>query len=339
MNGFMKTALFPAVIVLRAWRRVMRHPLIVTRMLFSYDQRRFERYAGGFHPESRSASLARIIMAYHVIEKGITMPRRHLDFGHSAVLNLISLVEDFERRFGADEPQLKHAVGCVKEYLSIHKTEHFDMSKDRDYWDSVEDFCSAHVEVPCACQIKVSRKDFFAHNEDPFPAFAASRRTSRHYEGVVELDRIRAAVALAMTAPSACNRQFVKVYCVSNHKMRDGILALQNGNRGFGSDADKLLIVAADLCGNRWAEERNDLFTNAGIFLMNLSYALHYNKIAHCILNWSVSPGQDLQMRTMLRFPNTETVVALVACGNAPETFEVAASPRKDIEDVFREIT
>lgn len=277
-------------------------------------------------------------MAYHVLEKGLTMPRRRLDFGHAAVLNLIALVEDFERRFGSDDLQVGHAVGCVKEYCQLHEDARFDMSSDAGYWIRVKSFCSAHEAIPATRQLEVTRADFFAHNDDPFPVFAASRHTSRHYDGIVESERIRKAVELAMTAPSACNRQFVKVYCVSDHEIRDKLYSLQNGNRGFGADADKLLVVTADLYGNRWAEERNDLYTNAGIFTMNLCYALHYCKIAHCILNWSVPPENDRSGHRLLDLPENEVIVLLIACGNAPEKFMIAASPRKTLDEVFTEI-
>lgn len=324
-------------VIIRLYRRFAR-PFIVSRTLFAYDRKRFSRHAGCFDLSSRGSSLARIIMAYHVLEKGMTMPHRRLDFGHAAVLNLIELVEDFERKFGAGELQVDHAIGCVKEYLGIHVTAGFDISKNKEYWNRVESFCTARGTIPCARQVVITRGEFFAHNDAPFPAFAASRHTVRHYEGMVDIERIKSAIKLAMTAPSACNRQFVKVYCISNHEIRDKVLELQNGNRGFGAGADKLLVITADLSGSRWAEERNDLYTNAGIFIMNLCYALHYHKIAHCILNWSVPPGNDIAGHKLLGIPENEVMTVAISCGNAPESFPLATSPRKGLNDIFREI-
>lgn len=339
MNKHLKIVIFPIVVMVRIYRRIRMRPSFVAWRLFAYDRGRFVHHAGAFRPEARSASIARIIMAYHVLEKGITMPRRHLDFGHSAVLNLISLVEDFERRFGTAEPQLKHAIGCVKEYFSLHIVACFDFSKDDVYWDRIKAFCSRHEGVQPSHQKEMTREMFYEHNDAPFPIFAKARHTLRHYQGSVSVGQIKLAVELAMTAPSACNRQYVKVYCVSNHEIRDEIFCLQNGNRGFGTDADKLLVITSDLAGVRWPEERSDIFTNAGIFIMNLCYSLHYNKVAHCILNWSVSPENDRVARSKLHLPESETVVAIICCGNAPGSFLVASSPRKNVGDVFCEIS
>lgn len=338
MRKLIKFVFYPLVLIRRAFLSYWYSPKKQAKRLFDYDCMRFVRNAGCFNPGPRAASLARIIMAYHVLEKGITMPRRHLDFGHAAVLDLIGLIEDFEIRFGLTDVQVDHAVGCIKEYLNLHSAADFDMSKDVDFWNRIKSFCAVHAMIVPSKQVETTRDEFFANNEAAFPFFAASRHTLRHYEGVVEIERIKAAVKLAMTAPSACNRQFVKVYCVSNHETRDKLLSYQNGNRGFGYDADKLLVVTADLYGNRWAEERNDLYTNAGIFIMNLCYALHYHRIAHCILNWSVHPERDVIGHNLLGIPENEVIAMIISCGNAPERFSVACSPRKHVEDIFREI-
>lgn len=338
MKKTLRIVLFPFVVMIKAYRILRFGPSARARRLFAYDRKRFVRNAGCFNHKPHEASLSRVIMAYHVLEKGITMPRRRLDFGHAAVLDLIGFIEDYEKRFGIEDIQVKHAVGCVKEYYELHAAANFDMSKDEVFWHRVSAFCEAHDTITPSKQIETTREEFFLNNEASFPAFAASRHTSRHYEGVVDISRIKAAVKLAMTAPSACNRQFVKVYCVSNHETRDKLLSFQNGNRGFGSDADKLLVVTSDLRGNRWEEERNDLYTNAGIFIMNLCYALHYHRIAHCILNWSVHPERDVIGHNLLGIPENEVIVMIISCGNAPERFSVACSPRKHVEDIFREI-
>lgn len=304
--------------------------------LYWYDFRRFCRYAGVYDGVGRDALVAKITMGYHVLEKGITMPRRHLDFGHAAVENLIELVETFEKRFPEGDGQVDHAIGCIKEYLQIHQDAGFDQKGD--YWARIRAFCAVHPHPAAACQRKCSRDEFYKDLNEAFPVFAASRHTVRHYSGTVPVGEIKRAVELAMTAPSACNRQYVKVYCISDHAKRDAIYALQNGNRGFGADADKLLVVTADLSGVRWAEERNDAYTNAGVILMNLSYALHYGKIAHCVLNWSVRRQSDREAHAILGIPENEVIAALVACGNAPEELLVASSPRKPIGKVFHEI-
>lgn len=330
----MKPILLLARCCWRKWLTFVRFTYGVS--IAKYDFVRFRKYSGFVRPEcDREKSLARIIMGYHMIEKGLTMPRRRLDFGHGAICEQMSNIIDFERLYGSDDFQLRHAVGVVKEYFELHRNANFDFKKDEGFWREVELFCEKHSGVSATCQMNFTRDEFYASVEQSFPEFSASRHTCRHFCGKISEDLVRSAVLLAMNAPSACNRQHARIHCVCDHKLRDAIYGLQGGNRGFGTDADKLLIVTGDLRETRWVEERNDVYTNVGIFLMNLCYALHYYKVAHCILNWSVPPKSDVELRRIVKIPNNEVVVALLACGNAPDTFAVASSPRNMIDKIL----
>lgn len=333
----LKIFLCPLAIVLRYCKAMFARYRINNSVLevFNYDCELFRKYSGSCGRATKNSRIAEIVMGYHVIEKGLTMPRRRLDFGHEAVLHLIALVEKFEQNFGYGDKMVDYAVGVLKEYLRIHEESGFDMSRNLIYWNRVREFATHHANVPSCHQMHMMRTQFFADNEAPFPKFATSRHTCRHFNGELPLQTVEAAVKLAMTAPSACNRQHVRIHCVSSHEKRDVIYTLQNGNRGFGKDADKLLVVTSDLNAIRWNEERNDIFTNAGMFMMNLSYALHYYKVAHCILNWSVSPESDRRIHELLSIPENERVVALFACGSMPDEVDIAASPRKEFKDIF----
>ena len=67
---------------------------------------------------------------------------------------------------------------------------------------------------------------------------------------------------------------------------------------------------------------------------MNLCYALHYYGVAHCILHWSVSPETDRTAHGLLNIPANEAIVQVLACGLPPDTFDVAASPRRLLDEI-----
>ena len=318
--------------IVRMWRYFVVAPK-QWKLLFNYDKRRFKKLSGSFNQMNQMCALSQIIMAYHVLEKGLTMPNRRLGFGHNAVLELMSLIEKYELQFG-NHDQVRHAAGCVATYLKLHQDEKYDMTSDPEFWERINTFVLKQKSNPVE-MILTTRDAFFALTQADFEQFAKSRHTVRYFEGEVDKQKIEKAVTLAMTAPSACNRQYIRIHCVSNHETRDAILALQNGNRGFGNTADKLLVITADLQGLRWHEERNDLYTNAGIMLMNLSYALHYCQLGSCILNWSVSPENDQKARKILLLPNSETIVAILAVGELPKTLQICPSPRKSLSEVL----
>ena len=332
LSNSLRISIWPIVLLRRRYLRWLN-----TRKrlrVFDYDKRRFLRYAGCFDVSARESMLAKMIMTYHILEKGLTMPIRRLDFGHSMLIDLMRQIDGFIEKWGNDQ-QVLHAIGTIKSYLKLHKDSGFDFSGDPEYWDQINKFCMIHADVPESSQYMFSRDDFFNDVMNDFHAFAHSRHTVRYYKERIPEGMIESAVALAMTAPSACNRQHVHVHCISNHALRDQLLSMQNGNRGFGTDADKLLVVTTCLSDIQYVEERNDPYVNAGIFIMNLCYALHYNKIACCILNWHASPETDIRARGLINIPDAETIVAVISCGIPPEHFTVAQSPRKDLDDIF----
>lgn len=312
----------------RRWLRMQRACGVLA--LFYQDAREYLAHYGERHMDCKEAMLARIIMSYHMVEKGLTMPRRRLGFGQGVVSELIGHVYEFEARFGRCQ-QLDVAIGVLRNYYQVNKT----ALRNTDLCKALSAFDNQYADVAAVDQMHFTRDDYFAKNGAAFPEFAASRHTVRHFCGEVSDGEIARAVELAMTAPSACNRQHVRVHCVGSHVQRDAIFALQGGNRGFGSDADKILLITTDLHDVRWAAERHDSYTNAGLFLMNLCYALHYYKIVCCILNWSVYHDTDTALRKLVDIPPQEVVVAILACGKAPERFEVARSTRKPLGDIL----
>jgi hypothetical protein len=263
------------------------------------------------------------------------MPNRRLNFGHDAVSSLVKLVDKYVQNYGEPVGQVAHAIGVLKAYLLMHKT--IDGISDKEFWNNIHSLVKTYPDIVPAIQSHVSDDEFYAYIHSDFENFARSRHTLRHYDGSVEEEDIKKAVELAMTAPSACNRQPVKVHCISNKIIKEKVLDLQSGNRGFGKKADKILIITGDLSDICWVDERYDLYTNCGIFIMNLCYSLFYYKIAHCILNWSigVSPQKDKELHHITGIPDNEVVAAIFTCGKTPTEFDVAQSPRKSVDEIL----
>ena len=312
--------------------RWLKHELVAWRY-FRYDRRRMLAYSGAFTADTRGKLLAKLIMRYHVLEKGLTMPARRFWFGWQVVLDVMALADEFAARYGDEEPQCRHAIGVVRAYWELHR-EHAQAHEQE--LQVLARFLERFPQVSAAVEPHCRREEFYAAKDAPFPSFCQARHTLRHYaEKELSMDRLRVAVDMARSAPSACNRQHSRVHVVSDRELISTVLTLQGGNRGFGHLANKLLVVTADLEALAGIGERNDVYVNGGMFLMNLCYALYHEEIAHCILNWSKSPAEDKALRKLVGLRDSETVIALLTCGETPEEFDVAASPRKNLEEVL----
>ena len=175
---------------------------------------------------------------------------------------------------------------------------------------------------------------FFSSNEDPFLSFAASRHSVRNFKGSASIKQINDSIELALTAPSACNRQAVKCHIFNDKEMVKKVITCQNGNRGFGHLIPQLCVITVDL-RMIGVNEQNDIYFNAGLFAMNLSYAFHYNKIGSCMLNWSVTPNKDRKLKKIASIPKPESVVVIMAFGIPADELEIARSNKKGLEDTI----
>ena len=258
--------------------------------------------AGALHLERRAAACAEIVMGYHVLEKGLTMPRRRLGFGKGAVVHLANLVDAFERRFGRGDAQVEHAVGVLRAYRELHR----DWPEPMPRLDA---FLSAHAETRAAVEPHVTRSEFFAAKDAPFPEFAASRHVVRHFAGAVPRETIEAAVSLALTAPSACNRQHARVHAVDDPELRDRLFELQGGTRGFGADADKVLVVTS-LGASRRAEDAALCVGREAV----VAERQHVDEVVRAPAEVHDVAGRNADVRVLSKLPEPPEPVERVAC-------------------------
>jgi nitroreductase len=67
---------------------------------------------------------------------------------------------------------------------------------------------------------------------------------------------------------------------------------------------------------------------------MSLVYALHFKGIGACMLNWSASKENDMELRKLIDVPDKEKITIIIACGYLPDTFKIARSPRMKTEEI-----
>jgi hypothetical protein len=78
--------------------------------------------------------------------------------------------------------------------------------------------------------------------------------------------------------------------------------------------------------------ERNQAFIDGGMYAMNLLYALHCNMVAACILNCSFDPGKENHIKSIAKIKDSEVLIAMIACGDPPEGFQLTMSPRNSLD-------
>ena len=264
------------------------HEVNLMKVAFS-DYRRYRKYS--FRDKASSVdldNLSSVIIKYaHSIEKGFSMPEFRPGFGQSVLEALVLQMKKYASQ-GYDRQSLafQKAQSVLAEYISCHEAIDFDLGDFRDVlapWADGSSGVGGFTEI--------DGDEMRASAVGDFAACAISRRSVRNYRDErVSIDDIRDAVRIARQTPSACNRQCWHTYIIRDPEMRTKILALQNGNRGFGHRADFVAVITADMKGFAGAGERHGTYIDGGLYAMSFMYALHYKGIGACPLNWMVLP-------------------------------------------------
>ncbi len=169
--------------------------------------------------------------------------------------------------------------------------------------------------------------------------FILDRHSMRHFScESVEIDRVKSAIKLAQHTPSACNRQGWRCIIVSKRETIVETLKYQNGNRGFGQEFDKLLLVTADLrCFNQ-DRETFQAYIDGGMYAESILNALHFEHIASVPLSASLSKDQETKVRKILGLHDAEVLILFVGIGNYPDVCQTTRSERKPLMDADIEV-
>lgn len=296
-----------------------------------YQNGKLLRFSSTFSRDKNSM-LATLTIVSHVLEKGITMPNRRYGFGYERVRDIIERCDIVIKQYGNRDVELQAALADLNQYLQIHKEAGFSLP---------EDISEGIIKLLPSLKVNdencymTTKEDYFKQTNN-FAEFAHSRHSVRWYANTpVDDEKLMAAISLAQTAPSACNRQATRVKIISNPEMKKLCCNLQNGNRGFGDKADKWLLITSEL--GDWSHNyRFDPYLDAGIFTMNLLYALHYYGMVACTLNAHLSIEQRDEMQQKLGYSESEVPVVFIAIGNPEKEFMVPKSRHLDTNNIVQ---
>lgn len=299
------------------------------------DAYSFIRFSNGlFYNNNKKKMQDNLIVLYHPIEKGLCMPEFRPGFGKDRILNLIKKCELYILKYGNEDYVVKNISSVLLEYKRVHDDCGFSL--DRDLRKRMDVFLQKFEKIEENNQLNYDREQFFSKKNAPFPLFAMSRRSVRNYDPVkrVDLEMLKKAVEVSITAPSTCNRQSVKIHIVTEPNKVSECMRMQCGNNGFGHLADCVIVITSDLQSWGMSTERYAPYLDGGIMTMNLLYSLHYYGIAACPLNWSEKQQKTNTLKSLLGIPKSEVVVVLISCGIAPDEFKAVRSDRKPFEEI-----
>ena len=302
-----------------------------------YDYRRFLSYSGiNRSRDYQGEQAARITMAYHQLEKGMSFAQPRPGFGKDVVARLLAATDSYVRRYGLTAPATT-ALGVLQQYIGFNERAGVDVA-------ALKQRVGTLLEAPMASadcsldggSIEVTRAGLAAQRNGGFKDFFNSRYSVRHFAGgpLPEAD-LAEAIRIAQKTPSVCNRQAWKVHAYTKREDMERLLAIQSGSRGFGDQASAVLVVTCDMTRFVEVAERYQGWIDGGMFSMSICLAFHALGYGSCCLNWSKERDADIAVRKVTTLKPEEQVIMMIAVGTLPEAFRVAYSVRRPLSEAL----
>ncbi|HAV1767277.1 TPA: hypothetical protein JG926_004144 [Enterobacter hormaechei subsp. steigerwaltii] len=303
-----------------------------------HDYYKFKKYyTKGSHASKDKQQLESwILQDKHRIEKAFSLPQPKMGFGKDVIPRLINNLFEYSAKFGNDQVYYI-GLGSLLSYKKFHEEVNF----------SLPDFFVKNIE-------KINQNDFF----DPqcnlagyykvneiqkvehlsLDSYMKTRRSCRHFDvaksSEIEVELLKKITELSITAPSVCNRQHWRIHFF-NGELKNKVLDFQNGNAGFKENTPYIAVITSDLRAFYSSDERNQPYTDGGIFAMNVMYAMQNYGLASCPLNWCNSSIVEREFRKLKLIPDFEVVVLVIAFGYPNDNAVYAKSPRLSLETFY----
>ena len=292
--------------------------------LYKYDMNMYFNNSC-MNAENKEYLATSIRLIAHAIEKGMSLPQCKQGFGKSKIKELMHLCDEYEKVNGRkDDQALKVAITTISSYVKFQENrgEKIDFVPEK-YKCFEEDFAGVAI--------------YKSKESTNFAEIAHNRHSSRDFsDQTLDQELIKKVVALAQTAPSACNRQPIRVFACTDYKKRQEIMKMHSGVRGFGMPG-VVFAITGDLGLYQNELERNTVFIDGGIFAMNMLYALDCYGLVSCPVIWGSEPDMDSKLSSILDIPKTHKIVILILAGYYPEKSYIAArSPKRAIDDILK---
>lgn len=291
--------------------------------------KKYEQYSfrdGKCHDEKQfEASITRL---YHTVEKGMAYIDYKAGFGKENVNLLITSLTQYSSKYDTGAFFYRTALDVLKQYIAKNKSCGVVDAE-------LEEKINALPGEPnnCGGITRFSPWSASQIHQADYRTFVENRHSIRHFsKEPVDLERIHRAVQLARYTPSACNRQGWKVRIIADRDAIRAVLNHQNGNRGFGQEIDKLILITADLRCFNHDREMFQAYIDGGMYAMSMINSLYYERIGTVPLSAALTWRQEKSVREILGVEDAEVFIIFIGIGNYPQQCQTTRSERHPVD-------
>jgi nitroreductase len=170
-----------------------------------------------------------------------------------------------------------------------------------------------------------------------FRALCEKRHSVRWFKSKpVPREIIDNAIAVAVTAPSACNRQPFQFFVFDDPAQASQIGAIPMGTAGFSENFQCVIVVVADLSAYPFEKDRHIIYIDSALASMQFILAVETQGLNSCAINWPDIERHEREMSKRLELEPYQRPVMLIAVGYADEKGLVPFSEKRVLKDTVR---
>lgn len=274
-----------------------------------------------------------LIRNTHSIEKGLSIESPRLGFGHDKQRDMM---EQIKSLYKIDNPYFKEVCQMAIDALNAYLEYHIQKDYSDEMCMQIQMFLKQYTVSTKVKKggVQILKKEDLVFTISEIEKFIKTRHSIRDFsETPVDSNLLLKAVRLAQKAPSACNRQGVRVYILSEEKSKFLSQTLA-GIGGFADKAGRYILITGKLSSYRQSEI-NQYIVSASIYVGYLSLTLHLYGLGACVIQRPVIWNKNWDiLREELKIEKDEQLVCALAVGNLKEECFVPISYRLS-ESVF----
>lgn len=283
-------------------------------------------------PKGEKQDYLSMLLLAHSIEKGEGLPTVRNGYGKEKAEKLLGYLLEYKE----DEKsfELMQAYSVLERYVHFCRENGVKIENIEKEFGLLSVY---YVDNKVQTGVRVLERSalYNGFSLEEASNFLTSRHSIRDFEKkTVDDETMQQIVRLALSAPSACNRQPVKVYYTYDADKVSRISCNIEGIRGFEDHIPNWALVTASRDLFR-TSEYFQWYMNGGIFLGYLLQAFHAHQIGSCTFQTPISFPGTTKIRLLMNIPEDEVIIAAVGYGYVHEQVKVLYSARRDVEQVL----
>lgn len=271
-----------------------------------------------------------LLLLAHSLEKGMGIENPRKGFGREKAAALIECLHKSEDK---SSYAFKESLSVLGAYIEFSEK---SGSVDKSLTSAYEELSAQVLKsdwYPAGYELYAPQEIYANIYTDDVRQFFCSRHSVRAFENEpISEETMDSILSIASTAPSACNRQPIRVYWTSDKDKVAAIDALIPGNKGFEGQIPNWAIITADR-GMFGSTECLQWYVNGGIYASHFVLACHANHIGSCIFQLPIAHESIDQIRQVAHIPNNYAIICAVGFGKPKKQGKRLMVSRKPVED------